>query len=251
MMMIEEYAGEKVIHKAYGVGKIYWHNYIDIFTVDYETIGEKPYSFPQAFEDGTLRFVDENVQKKIEHKISLKNNPKYRSIIGEIRHLIKENNFHITENKYKLFWNCYQKILIEEGYPYTICPYIGEVIKQFGAVNSSTAMSNYDLSVEVFSDEDYMTVYIYVCNDPLFFNTYLYNKKDEIKKYLGFPVEWSLIGEKNKYTKRLLSKIKFDFNKVSINNYEDAIRKTIPYVKKYIDMIKTFVPLEYSDKFFG
>ena len=68
----------------------------------------------------------------------------------------------------------------------------------------------------------------------------IYRYKSVIEEKLGFAPQWILSGVKNPNTRRIITT--FPIKIGNHENYAEVIRKLIPYVIKYQQVFKNFIP---------
>ena len=137
-----------------------------------------------------------------------------------------------AEQQRKIFWEMFDNELDSLGRPFSIA-----YRTHYATVNRRSSNSNYCLSMDFLVAKGFLRIGIYMRdNIPVF--TYMYENKDEIEEKLGFKPMWTMVGERNTNTRRI--EIHIPFKPDSIPDYLSLIRKAIPYIMKFKEVIPTY-----------
>lgn len=144
-----------------------------------------------------------------------------------------------AQHEQKLFWNIFEKKLVDIDNPFTISYEMNGEIKHYASVNKQKPWVRLGLTIDFLCRYKMVKINIYIENDVELFNRLLANK-EKIESELGFTPKWIYSGERNPNTRRVISTFP-----VIIGNpldYERVIEKVIPIIIQYKMVFEKYIP---------
>ena len=133
----------------------------------------------------------------------------------------------------KIFWKKYNEYLTKNNNPFTIS--VGE---QWAVVNRNTAAWGKPcITMDFKYREKCLVVNVFIYNDLKLYNLLLKNREYLDTGFEPKPV-WC-DGLKGENTKRI--KIEIPFVDYNVDEYDEVIKKSIPYVLKFIEKYKPYI----------
>ena len=132
------------------------------------------------------------------------------------------------------FWRCFDEYLNEKGNEFYVSHIKGGKNQAAGNINNASPMAMQTICCEFKYLDNVILVQVYI-NRMVKLYDWLYSKKEEFEKQLGYDVEWIDHGKTGKEVRRIQKK--FYINKP----YREMIEIVYPYIKDFIRVFGKYV----------
>ena len=143
-----------------------------------------------------------------------------------------------TKDEQVKFWNIFGSKLVENGEPFSINYLQSGEVKHYASVNREKAWVPLGLTIDFLCRDRIVRINIYIENDVRLF-AYLYSKKEEIEKELGFKPQWVFSGTHNVNTRRIINV--FPVKIGDSEDYERVIDEILPYIVQYKNVFGKYI----------
>lgn len=137
-----------------------------------------------------------------------------------------------TERDY--FWRVFDKYVEKQGNKFFATHIKSGVNQAAGNINNLSPMAMKTICCEYKYLEQTILIQVYINKNEKLFN-YLYSKKEELEKELGYNVEWITSGKKGSTVRRIQKR--FFINK----SIESMVVDIYPYILDFIRVFEKFL----------
>ncbi len=130
------------------------------------------------------------------------------------------------------FWSLFDEYVKAKGNNFFVTHQKSGINQAAGNINNVSPMAMETICCEYKYMEQTILVQVYINKNDLLFD-YLYSKKDELEKKLGYSVEWITSGKISSSVKRIQKKFLIN------DSIESMVKKVYPYI---LDFIRVFSP---------
>ena len=132
------------------------------------------------------------------------------------------------------FWRCFDAHVKENGSKFFVTHSKAGVNQAAGNINNSSPMAMQTICCEYKYLEQVILVQVYINNNISLFE-YLYSKKDEIEKDLGYEVEWIKQGKVSATVRRIQKR--FFINR----SISEMVKLVYPYVLDFVRVFQKYL----------
>lgn len=130
------------------------------------------------------------------------------------------------------FWNTFDRYLERQNNPFYVSHVKNGKNQAAGNINNLSPMAMQTICCEFKYRDQVILVQVYI-NQKIELFDYLYSRKKEIEKRLGYEVEWIERGMRSKTVRRIQKVFPID------KSYYEMVREVFPYI---LDFIRVFSP---------
>ncbi len=130
------------------------------------------------------------------------------------------------------FWNTFDRYLERQNNPFYVSHVKNGKNQAAGNINNLSPMAMQTICCEFKYQDQVILVQVYI-NQKIELFDYLYSRKKEIEKRLGYEVEWIERGMRSKTVRRIQKVFPID------KSYYEMVREVFPYI---LDFIRVFSP---------
>ena len=150
-----------------------------------------------------------------------------------------------AEEQRKIFWNLFDKILIENGEPFKINYIKSGEYNSWANVNRNNSWNKNAIDISFLQRKGLLRVDLYIqrgTDTPI--GRKILNNKDDINSMITIPLKWES-GTRNNKTIR--PSVYFSFIKNDVEDYRRVIEKSLPTIIEFIDVANKYGKYEFFD----
>ena len=138
----------------------------------------------------------------------------------------------------RIFWGKYDEELIRNGEPFKLLHQKGSEVTFWANVNKKKSLVDLSLSADFLIQKEILRINIYIRKDINLYD-YLFSKKDEIEKQLGFSPIWN-DNCKSPDARRI--EVVLGFQAGDREDYDRLIEVSLPIMYRFKQVFEKYIP---------